>query len=164
MYAPTAARSSRWRRSLAAVACKGSHSGEAGGEIAQTWTPSGAGVGDERPDGEYLGRNLRRSSPEKPPAPLSKDTWSHAQKLYTNYKNAPLWLTGDGLDKARAGALMLALADGSSDGLRLQDYPLAALGAAIDTISNTKTPTAEQLANVDVMLTADVRRRSAKIS
>ena len=42
------------------------------------------------------------------PAPLSKDTWEHAQRLYKNYQGVPLWLTGDGLDKPRAGALMFA--------------------------------------------------------
>ncbi len=138
---------------VVAVACKGWHSGEAGGEIAQTWTPSGASLALNIPTAA-VSAAIQAKLAGAPPAPLSKDTWGHAQRLYNNYKNAPLWLTGDGLEKTRAGALMLALADGSTDGLRLEDYPLGQLGAAIDTLSNTKTPTAEQLANVDVMLTA----------
>jgi murein L,D-transpeptidase YcbB/YkuD len=138
---------------VAAAACKGSHSGEAGGEIAQTWTPSGASSALNVPTAS-ISAEIQTRLAGPPPVPLTKDTWGHALKLYNNYKNAPLWLTGDGLDKTRAGALMLALADGASDALRLQDYPLAALGAAIDTISNTTAPTAEQLATVDVMLTA----------
>jgi len=138
---------------VAAAACKGSHSGEAGGEIAQTWTPSGASSALNVPTAS-ISAEIQTRLAGPPPLPLSKDTWGHALKLYNNYKNAPLWLTGAGLDKTRAGALMLVLADGASDGLRLQDYPLAALGAAIDTISNTQAPTAEQLATVDVMLTA----------
>ena len=138
---------------VAAVACKRGHSGVAGGEIAQTWTPTGAASELNVPTANISAAiQTRMAGP--PPAPLSKDTWSHAKKLYGNYQNAPLWLTGDGLDKTRAGALMLALADGTTDGLRLADYPLAELGPAIDTISNAKTPTAEQLANADVMLTA----------
>jgi murein L,D-transpeptidase YcbB/YkuD len=138
---------------VAAAACKGSHSGEAGGEIAQTWRPSGASSALNVPTAS-ISAEIQTRLAGPPPVPLTKDTWGHALKLYNNYKNAPLWLTGDGLDKTRAGALMLALADGASDALRLQDYPLAALGAAIDTISNTTAPTAEQLATVDVMLTA----------
>jgi murein L,D-transpeptidase YcbB/YkuD len=138
---------------VVAVACKGWHSGEAGGEIAQTWTPSGASLALNIPTAA-VSAAIQAKLAGAPPAPLSKDTWGHAQRLYNNYKNAPLWLTGDGLEKTRAGALMLALADGSTDGLRLEDYPLGQLGAAIDTLSNTKTPTAEQLANIDVMLTA----------
>ncbi len=138
---------------VAAVACKREHAGEAGGEIAQTWTPAGAASALNVPTAN-ISSAIQTRIAGPPPAPLNKDAWGHARKLYGNYKNAPLWLTGDGLDKTRAGALMLALADGTSDGLRLEDYPLAALGAAIDTISNTKTPTAEQLADVDVMLTA----------
>ena len=138
---------------VTAVACKGAHSGEANGEIAQTWTPNGASS-SMNVSTAAVSAAIATKIAGKPPAPLAKDTWEHAQKLYSNYKNAPLWLTGDGLNQARAGALMLALADGASDGLRLQDYPLAALGGAIDTLSSTKTPTAEQLANIDVMLTA----------
>src|SRR5262245_18286481 len=88
------------------------------------------------------------------PAPLPKDTWVRAQRLYKNYKAVPLWLTGDGIDKPRAGALMFALADATSDGLRLDSYPLEALGAAIDTMLRADKPSAEQLAAVDVMLTA----------
>lgn len=138
---------------VAVVACKGSHAGEAGGEIAQTWTPTGASSALNVPTAS-ISAAIQTKIAGSPPAPLTKDTWGHTQRLYNNYRNAPLWLTGDGLDKTRAGALMLALADGATDGLRLQDYPLATLGSAIDTISNAKSPTAEQLANVDVMLTA----------
>lgn len=136
-----------------AVSCKGTHSGQSDGEISQTWTPNGDAAALNIPKAEITAA-IQTQIAGKAPVPLSKDTWEHAQRLYKNYNNAPLWLTADGLDKTRAGALMLAIADGETDGLRLQDYPLSALGAAIDTVSNTKTPTAQQLANVDVMLTA----------
>src|SRR6185295_20014212 len=88
------------------------------------------------------------------PEPLPKDTWEHAKRLYKNYKSVPLWLTGDGLDKPRAGALLFALGDATSDGIRLDGIPLQQLGAAIDELTRADKPTAEQLADVDVMLTA----------
>jgi murein L,D-transpeptidase YcbB/YkuD len=137
----------------AASGCKVKHSSEANGEIAQTWMPSGATAALNVPTAA-ISAAIAASLRAKPPAPLGADTWDHARKLYANYSNAPLWLTGDGLDKPRAGALLLALADGSTDGLRLGDYPLTALGEAIDSLSTTSTPTALELANIDVMLTA----------
>jgi L,D-transpeptidase YcbB len=150
----------RSRRALTAIValwavagCKVRHSEEANGDVGRAWTPSGATTAVDVPT-SAISAAIARDIAMKPPAPLRADTWDHARKLYANYRNVPLWLTGDGLDKGRAGALLLAVADGSTDGLRLQDYPLTALGAAIDTISSVRTPTADQLARIDVMLTA----------
>lgn len=126
---------------------------QAGGEIALTWSPAGVANVLNVP-GTAITGEINKQMAGDAPKQLSKDTWEHAQRLYKNYQGVPLWLTGDGLDKPRAGALMFALADGTSDGLRLDAYPLEALGAAIDTLNLSKTPTAEQLASVDVLLTA----------
>lgn len=126
---------------------------EAGGEIALTWSPAGVTSVKNVP-GAAITAAINKKMAGEAPSPLPKDTWEHAQRLYKNYKDVPLWLTGDGLDKPRAGALMFALGDATSDGLRLDSYPLEELGAAIDTLQRTETPTAEQLAAVDVLLTA----------
>jgi murein L,D-transpeptidase YcbB/YkuD len=126
---------------------------QAGGEIALTWSP--AGVADVKGvPGAAIKTSIDQQLQGEAPKPLEKDTWGHAQRLYKQYQGVPLWLTGDGLDKPRAGALMYALADATSDGVRLDGYPLEELGAAIDAIQRTETPTAEQLATADVMLTA----------
>ncbi|MEO5568569.1 MAG: L,D-transpeptidase family protein, partial [Gemmatimonadaceae bacterium] len=126
---------------------------EAGGEIALTWVPTGVKTVMNVPGAAVTAAITKKMAGEAP-SPLPKDTWGHAQRLYKNYKDVPLWMTGEGLDKPRAGALMFAIADGTSDGLRLDGYPLEELGAAIDTLLRTTTPTADQLANVDVLLTA----------
>jgi murein L,D-transpeptidase YcbB/YkuD len=126
---------------------------QAGGEIALTWTPAGVNEIDGVP-GAAIKTAIDAKIKGEAPAPLTKDTWEHAQRLYKSYQGVPLWLTGDGLDKPRAGALMFALADAVSDGVRLDAYPLQQLGAAIDVLNRADTLTAEQLAEADVMLTA----------
>ena len=126
---------------------------QAGGEIALTWTPAGVNKIDGVP-GAAIKSAIDAKIKGEAPAPLSKDTWEHAQRLYKSYQGVPLWLTGDGLDKPRAGALMFAIADAVSDGVRLDAYPLQQLGAAIDVLNRADTLTAEQFAEADVMLTA----------
>jgi murein L,D-transpeptidase YcbB/YkuD len=135
------------------IGCKRTHTGEANGEIAQTWTPTKATSAMNVPTSAITSAIAARLNAD-PPSPVAKATWKHAKKLYAGFNNAPLWFTEEGLDKTRAGALMLALADATTDGLRLQDFPLASLGASIDTVSNAKTATADQLASLDVLLTA----------
>ena len=126
---------------------------QAGGEIALTWTPAGVNSVTGVP-GAAIKAAIAQKMAGDAPKPLPKDTWEHAQRLYKSYQGVPLWLTADGIDKPRAGALMYALADGTSDGLRLDSYPLEELGATIDAITRSDTATAEQLADVDVLLTA----------
>ena len=126
---------------------------QAGGEIALNWSPAGVDEVDGVP-GSAIKASIAQKIKEEAPTPLNKDTWEHAQRLYKNYQGVPLWLTGDGIDKNRAGALMFALADATTDGVRLDGYPLEALGQSIDAINRADKPTAEQLAEVDVMLTA----------
>jgi murein L,D-transpeptidase YcbB/YkuD len=126
---------------------------QAGGEIALTWTPAGVESVKGVP-GAAIKTAIEARISGDAPKPLPKDTWEHAQRLYKNYQGVPLWLTADGLDKPRAGAMLYALADGTSDGLRLDGYPLEQLGGAIDAITRSDSATAEQLAEVDVLLTA----------
>ncbi len=91
----------------------------------------------------------------KPPESVSKDAWEHTQRLYKGYANeTPLWLTSDGLDKQRAGALTSAVINVSSDAIRIDDYPVAEVANAIAVLRKTPQPTAEQYADADVMLTA----------
>jgi murein L,D-transpeptidase YcbB/YkuD len=126
---------------------------QAGGEIALTWSPAGVNDINGIP-GAAIKTAIDQKVKAEAPAPLDKDTWEHAQRLYKSYQGVPLWLTGDGLDKPRAGALLFALGDATSDGVRLDGYPLEQLGASIDALNRTEKPTAEQFAEVDVMLTA----------
>jgi L,D-transpeptidase YcbB len=84
---------------------------------------------------------------------VSKETRTHARRLYDRYAGGPLWLRDDGLDRERAGQLMRALAEGDRDALDLSRYPLGDLGQALSAIDGRKDVTAEQLAAADALLT-----------
>ncbi|MFL5466498.1 MAG: murein L,D-transpeptidase [Gemmatimonadaceae bacterium] len=85
---------------------------------------------------------------------IDDDQWGHTKRLYKLYGNNPLWLTSGGLHKTRTKALTDAVLAANNDGMRLDDYPIGALAQAIAALKQTKTPTAEQLATADVILTA----------
>ena len=90
----------------------------------------------------------------KQPDNVGDEAWQHTRRLYTRFQQTPLWLEKGGLDKDRAEALTSALLDATSDGLRLDDYPLSEVAHAVSTMRETRQPTAEQLADADVLLTA----------
>jgi murein L,D-transpeptidase YcbB/YkuD len=88
------------------------------------------------------------------PATMTPSRWKYVQRLYTTYSNVPLWLEPDGFHEARSKALLRALLSANTDAIRLDAYPLDALVATLGAVRSTKTPTAEQLANADVLLTS----------
>ncbi|MEO8577191.1 MAG: L,D-transpeptidase family protein [Gemmatimonadales bacterium] len=88
------------------------------------------------------------------PAKIDDDQWTHARRLYKQYGNNPLWLKSDGLHEDRAYALANSVLQAEQDGMRMDAYPIGALAQAMTTVSQTKNPTAEQLAETDVLLTA----------
>src|SRR4029079_17886743 len=57
-------------------------------------------------------------------------------------------------DKERVDALTKALLTATDDGLALDEYPIADVASSIGNVRNAKQPTAEQLADADVLLTA----------
>jgi murein L,D-transpeptidase YcbB/YkuD len=85
---------------------------------------------------------------------IDDNQWDHTKRLYKLYGNNPLWLTSNGLHQTRTKALTNAVLAANTDGMRLDDYPIGALAQAIGALKQTKTPTAEQLATADVILTA----------
>jgi murein L,D-transpeptidase YcbB/YkuD len=122
-------------------------------ESAQTWSPakltSVAGV-----PATDIERLIQQKLDGPKLSPLNDDQWGHTRRLYKIYGNNPLWLTTDGLHKARTKALTDAILAANTDGMRMDDYPIGALASAIGALKQTKTPTAEQLATADVLLTA----------
>src|SRR3954470_2952548 len=88
------------------------------------------------------------------PAKIDDDQWGHTQRLYKLYGNNPLWLSSNGLHQTRTKALTTAILAANADGMRMDDYPIGPLASAIAAIKQTKSPTAEQLASADVLLTA----------
>ena len=85
---------------------------------------------------------------------IDDDQWGHTKRLYKLYGNNPLWLTSNGIHENRSKALTNAILAANADGMRLDDYPIGSLAQAIGTLKQTKTPTADQLATADVLLTA----------
>jgi L,D-transpeptidase YcbB len=139
---------------LMLAGCKGRETAGAGkNENPQTWAPekltSVQGVPateiealiQKKLDGPRLDR-------------IDDDQWGHTKRLYKLYGSNPLWLTSTGLHERRTKALTNAILAANADGMRLDDYPVGALAQAIGTLKQTRTPTAEQLATADVILTA----------
>lgn len=87
------------------------------------------------------------------PPGVESDAWKHARVIYRSYGGVPLWLTGEGIATGRARALLESLARLPGDALVLDSYPTAALSAALTTLHATRTPTAQQIAEADILLT-----------
>lgn len=94
-----------------------------------------------------------RLSEEAPPT-VDAEQWRHTKALYKAYGNKPLWLTSKGLHDKRTQALTDAILAVHSDAMRVDDYPIGRLAAALAAVKGTDKPTAEQLAEADVVLTA----------
>ena len=90
----------------------------------------------------------------KQPGSVGDEAWEHTKRLYARFQQSPLWFEKGGLDKDRVEALTNALLGAADDGLRIDDYPLSEVAHAISAVRATKQPTAEQLADADVLLTA----------
>ena len=88
------------------------------------------------------------------PATVGAEAWQHTQRLYKRFGETPLWLTKDGLEKERAGALTNAVLNANADALKLDEYPISELANALVALRRAPQPTAEQLADADVLLTA----------
>ena len=88
------------------------------------------------------------------PATVGAEAWQHTQRLYKRFGETPLWLTKDGLEKERAGALTNAVLNANADALKLDEYPISELANALVALRRAPQPTADQLADADVLLTA----------
>jgi len=132
------------------VACKKVE--HASGELSRNWVPV--------QQSEYLGvpasavhaaviKRLQASAP----APVTHDQWRHVQRLYAKFSDNLLWLDGKGVHQPRVSALLNALAGADSDALKLDNYPLAGLDSALTIVDKGK-PTADELANADVLLSS----------
>ena len=125
---------------------------EASGEVVN-WSPAAPTTIAGVPSGEVQSAIERRLAATAP-RPLEADTWRHVHVIYGQYAGAPLWLDEKGLSTERVQALTRALAAADSDALRLDVYPLSDLTRTIAALRSSQTPTAEQLADADVMLTS----------
>lgn len=82
------------------------------------------------------------------------DVWRHTKRLYKLYGGNALWLSPSGLHKTRPLALMNALLNAENDALRIDSYPIGDLARSVAAVKQAAHPTADQLAEADVTLTA----------
>jgi murein L,D-transpeptidase YcbB/YkuD len=133
-------------------ACKSRHRSESGGEVV-AWTPP-------KPDAisgvtvDVVKGAIQQRLTGAIPKGITADTWRHVRALYANYAGAPLWLDTQGLSTDRVTELANALASADSDAIRVDSYPVGDLAHAVTALRSTQTPTADQLADADVLMTA----------
>ncbi|HEU4722902.1 MAG TPA: L,D-transpeptidase family protein [Gemmatimonadaceae bacterium] len=160
---PTAARAAGLLMSLAVLAgCtmadadERSHAGQgqvAEGDIGRDgWSPASLTEVEGIPIASLRSAVQQRLG-GKQPGTVGDEAWQHTKRLYGRFQQSPLWFEKGGLDKDRVEALTTALLDATSDGLRIDDYPIAELARAVATVRESKQPTPEQLADADVLLT-----------
>ena len=88
------------------------------------------------------------------PSWVTRDEWQRVQRIYKTWNNAPIWLEPDGV-RDRARALLAALKDAPTHGLKTTHYPIDSIQLVVgkdDDIGDDATP--EKLADIDVLLTA----------
>jgi murein L,D-transpeptidase YcbB/YkuD len=132
-------------------ACERRHRGEAGGDVV-AWTPPKPDAIDGVPSDAVKGAIQQRLTGATPSG-VDADTWRHVRALYAGYGGAPLWLDTKGLSTDRVDELANALASADSDAIKVGSYPIKDLAAAVSALS-TAGPTAEQLADADVLMTS----------
>jgi murein L,D-transpeptidase YcbB/YkuD len=134
-----------------------SHAGqtqEAEGDLSQgAWSPSSLTEVKGVPIATLRSAIQQRLAGARPKV-VGEEAWHHTKRLYTRFQQSPLWFEKGGLDKERVEALTNALLKAPDDGLALDEYPIGEVAQSIANVRNTKQPTAEQLADADVLLTA----------
>jgi murein L,D-transpeptidase YcbB/YkuD len=129
------------------AACK--KSGSAGGDISRNWTPvqqeSYMGV----PAAEVQAAIKTRLAADAP-AGVPADEWRHVKRLYSAFNQQLLWLDDKGVHQPRVEALLNTIAEADSDAIDLTGYPLTDLNHTLAALNDK--PTAQQLADADVML------------
>jgi len=133
-------------------ACKTRHRAESGGDVV-AWTPPKPDEIDGVTVDAVKGAIEKRLTGATPSG-VNADTWRHVRSLYAGYGGAPLWLDKAGLSTDRVHELANALASADSDAIRVADYPIKDLAGAVTSLRSAKPPTAEQLADADVLMTS----------
>ena len=134
-----------------------SHAGqtqEAEGDLGQgAWSPSSLTEVKGVPIATLRSAVQQRLAAKRPKV-VGEEAWEHTKRLYARFQQSPLWFEKGGLDKERVEALTNALLKATDDGLALDEYPIGDVAQSIANVRNTKQPTAEQLADADVLLTS----------
>ena len=137
-----------------AGACSGDKSGGASRPEADApWAPAKLTSVKGVPATE-IEAALKKKLAATPPAKIDDRQWAQTKRLYRSFGDNPLWLSEDGLHSDRAFALANAVLQVEQDGMRMDAYPVGPLAQAMTAVTQTKTPTADQLADADVILTS----------
>ena len=140
---------------FAIAACSGEKSAEpARPEADAPWAPAKLTAVKGVPAGEIEAALRAALSASAGPQKVDEERWGHTKNLYKAYGNQALWLSSDGLHEDRAYALANAILQAEQDGLRMDAYPIGALARAMAAVAQAEKPTAQQLAETDVLLTA----------
>ncbi len=129
-------------------ACKKTQS--AGGEVSRNWAPTKQDAYMGVPAAEVQAAMTQRLASK--PASVADDQWKHVKKLYAAYPGQLLWLDGKGVQQPRVQALLTTIASADSDAIDLTKFPLTDLNHAVSAVGDK--PTAQQLADADVMLSS----------
>jgi murein L,D-transpeptidase YcbB/YkuD len=87
------------------------------------------------------------------PTWVTPDRWKRVRAVYAVWTNAPLWIEPEGI-KERASALLTTLEEAPDHALRTDGYPLDSIRTLVNADALEANPTAERLADIDVLLTA----------
>jgi L,D-transpeptidase YcbB len=141
--------------SIAAIlgACSRDNSSSGGPKDDAPWAPAKLTSVKGVPTAQ-IETALRKKLAGSPPAKIDADQWRHTRTLYKLYGNNPLWLAEDGLHGDRTFALTNAVLQAEQDGMRMDAYPVGALAQEIAAVREANPPTADQLADADLILTA----------
>jgi murein L,D-transpeptidase YcbB/YkuD len=124
----------------------------ASGEVSRNWTPPAPDVVMDVPP-DQISAALTKRLADGPPGAITPDHWKHTKKLYSTFNNTLLWLDKKGVHQDRVSALLTTLANADSDAMRLDHLPILDLSRALAAVDG-KHPTAEQLVDADVLLSA----------
>lgn len=139
---------------IAASACsRGESAADTEAETAKAWAPEQLTSVNEVPAAAITAA-METKLAEAAPTTIDREQWFHTKALYKAYGSKPLWLTSKGLHETRTRALTDAILAVHSDAMRIDDYPIGRLAAALAAVKGAGNATAEQLAEADVMLTA----------
>ncbi len=133
--------------------CSGDNAGRDGSGDDRPWSPAELTSVKGVPAADIEAALKKQLAGSAPPT-IDADQWGHARRLYKVYGGHPLWLSKDGLHGDRTMALANAVLQTEQDGMRMDDYPVGPLAEAIAGVQQAQTPTADQLAQADLILTA----------
>jgi len=138
---------------VAAASCGGDGSSATSeGEVSRSWNPAAVTNIEGVPVADFR-RELERQLARRP-GRFSEEQWRRTKRLYSAFSNAPLWLDEDGLIERRGRDMVDALVNATTDGLRIDAYPLLELASLLAEIDTADAPTAERLAQTDLLLSA----------